>query len=316
MVPFASPYQSPWAIDGGGGNIGKVWAVITSCPINLLITDPQGRRLGYDAATDTVLREIPGAIYTSPHHEPQFVLIPEPVDGDYTITSIGYDTGAYGITIAEATAAGSQTIEVFSGLTMDGQTDAFTVRPPDRPPFPTTGIVDPFDQVDGPLAPTWVGATTSYTVTNQQLVVNADGPIYQDTVFGSDQEVYITLDTINPAADEIDLLLKGQGTGACDVLEVWYQPARGTAQVWTCQGAGVWVQHGPDIPVTLAAGDQFGARATADGVVEIYRNGLLIDQVIIDASWPYRGSGGRIGLWTIRAVGTTLDDFGGGTLIP
>lgn len=73
-----------------------------------------------------------------------------------------------------------------------------------------------------------------------------------------------------------------------------------------------WVQRSGDIPVTFQAGDVFGARAKADGVVEVYRNGTLIGTGNVSA-WTYNANGGRIGLW-LSGANMTLDDFGGGIL--
>jgi len=86
-------------------------------------------------------------------------------------------------------------------------------------------------------------------------------------------------------------------------------------QVWTYSGTQGWVQWGTDLPVTFVDGDQFGARVKANGMVEIYRNGVLIG--IRDASgWTYATNGGYIGLWFINAGTAVLDDFGGGTMAP
>jgi len=72
------------------------------------------------------------------------------------------------------------------------------------------------------------------------------------------------------------------------------------------------VQYGAAIPVTFAAGDQFGARARPDGTVEVYRNGTLLGTRSI-TSWPYYASGGYIGLWFVNAPNALLDNLGGGT---
>jgi len=99
------------------------------------------------------------------------------------------------------------------------------------------------------------------------------------------------------------------------VLEVLYDANGHRVQVWTYSGAQGWVQWGTDLTVTFVDGDQFGARAKANGLVEIYRNGVLIG--IRDASgWTYSTSGGYIGLWFINAGTAVLDDFGGGTVVP
>lgn len=60
-------------------------------------------------------------------------------------------------------------------------------------------------------------------------------------------------------------------------------------------------------------GDQFGARALADGTVEVYRNGGLLATCEV-ASWSHYADGGYVGLWFIGAEDAVLDDFGGGTI--
>jgi hypothetical protein len=86
-------------------------------------------------------------------------------------------------------------------------------------------------------------------------------------------------------------------------------------QVWTYSSAQGWVQRGADISVTFANGDQFGARAKANGMVEIYRNGVLIGSRDTSA-WTYTANGGYVGLWFDAAGNAVVDDFGGGTIAP
>ena len=162
----------------------------------------------------------------------------------------------------------------------------------------------------------WLGGTQNYSVDGNALHnVGGDAqPLLWNTSFGPDQEIFATLTQVDTNASEVDLLLKAQDTTPCNLLEVWYQPSRGTAQVWTCHNYGSWTQHGADIPLTLAAGDQFGARAQADGTVTVYKNGTAVGNVTVDSSWPYVANGGRVGVWLIDAPGTVLDDVGGGTL--
>ena len=132
--------------------------------------------------------------------------------------------------------------------------------------------------------------------------------------FGANQEVYVTLTSVNASASEIDLLLKSQSSGTYTngVLEVWYDPVNQRVQVWTYSAAQGWVQRGADIPVTFVNGDQFGARATAAGQVQIYRNAVLLGTRDVSA-WTYAASSGYIGLWYIGPSGMTMGNFGGGT---
>jgi hypothetical protein len=66
--------------------------------------------------------------------------------------------------------------------------------------------------------------------------------------------------------------------------------------------------------VTFANGDQFGARATASGQVQVYRNGMLLGTRDVTA-WPYYANGGYIGLWFINAGNAVFDNFGGGSTV-
>jgi hypothetical protein len=98
-------------------------------------------------------------------------------------------------------------------------------------------------------------------------------------------------------------------------VKVLYDPIAHVVQVWTYANGQGWVQRGVDIPVTFVDGDQFGARAKENGLVEVYRNGVLIGSS--DTSgWTYSGNGGYIGLWLINAGDAIVDDFGGGTIKP
>src|SRR6185295_2692387 len=118
------------------GNIGRMKLVISDCPINLLITDPQGRRLGYDPTTGQMLHEIPGAVATSPFVEPQILLISNPITGTYHVIASGYDTGSYGIVVDDADLTSVTHAAFFSGMTTTGQVNDFTFT---YTPSPTGG---------------------------------------------------------------------------------------------------------------------------------------------------------------------------------
>lgn len=161
-----------------------------------------------------------------------------------------------------------------------------------------------------------MGTSGSYRISTNQLDVVADGDIYWGSqLMGASQEIYVTVVIVDPAGAEMDLLLKSQrsDTWTAGLVEVWYDAANRRAQVWTYAPSQGWVQQGADIPVTLANGDRFGARALSTGVVEIYHNGVLKGSASV-ASWPFISNGGYIGLWTVAAGSTIFDDFGGGSL--
>jgi hypothetical protein len=215
-------------------------------------------------------------------------------------------------TPAAATATSTPTSAPPTATSTPMPTGTSTPTPNTSGGFPVNGILDNFNRANGAPGNNWVGATSGYNVRNNTLDVGNAGALYWSNSFGSDQEVYVTLTEINTNAEEINLLLKGQGTGECGILEVLYKPSAGIVQIWTCHGPG-WIQHGSDMSVTFQAGDRFGARAKTDGTVEVYKNGTLAGTVTVSNSWPYRANGGRIGVWVFNGPNVVLDDFGGGT---
>ncbi len=185
--------------------------------------------------------------------------------------------------------------------------------------FPSTPVLDTFNRANGAMGHNWSGNKTKYTINANQLKVisNASNSdvYWASQAFGADQEAYITFSDISATATEQDLLLKSQSntTWGHGVLEVLYDAPNQRAQVWTYEWHEGWVKHGADIPVTFVDGDQFGARAFADGIVEVYKNGILLATRDI-TSWLYYDQGGYIGLWFIGAQNAKVDDFGGGAL--
>jgi len=182
--------------------------------------------------------------------------------------------------------------------------------------FPITVLLDNFNRVNGALGTTsWAGQTGSYAINGSRLDVNGDGAIFWKTPFGVNQEVFVTLINVDPTSDDVDLLLKSQRNVNPDggVIEIWYQPSTGKVQVVTFVQAQGWVPRGADIFVTFQPGDRFGARARADGIVEVYKNETLIATRDVSA-WPFYANSGYIGMWYSHSTATLAEDFGGGTI--
>ena len=96
-------------------------------PVNLMITAPDGLRVGYDPATGSVVNEIAGATYSGPGTEPQEIFIPNAIFGTYQVSTFGTATGSYTITV-ESIANGLTTdIETWQGFATSGQQETQTV---------------------------------------------------------------------------------------------------------------------------------------------------------------------------------------------
>jgi RHS repeat-associated protein len=147
--------------------------------------------------------------------------------------------------------------------------------------------------------------------------VGNGGDIYWNAnVFGASQEAYLKFSTVASSGEEQDLILKSQCnySYSCGMLEVWYDAPNHKVIVATYDSAQGWVQQGADITsVTFANGDVFGARATVNGQVSVYKNGSLLGTRDV-SSWPYYDDGGYIGVWFVNASAAYGDDFGGGTV--
>ena len=81
--------------------------IVGHSPINLLATDPNSRRVGYDSESQSVVNEIPGATYSGPGFEPQEIVIPNCLNGTYEVKAIGMDTGPYTISVESLDSNGS-----------------------------------------------------------------------------------------------------------------------------------------------------------------------------------------------------------------
>ena len=193
-------------------------------------------------------------------------------------------------------------------------TPTSTNTPNPNQPFPTTGILETFNRSNGPVGSSWTGNTSGYSIQSNQLDVGTSEDMYWNTTsFGSNQEVFVKLGTIDPAASEIGFVLKAQSNNgfSAGLIDVVYIPASNVVEVWTYASSQNWVKRGTSLPVSFVNGDQFGAQASSDGTVKIYQNGVLLGTRDITA-WPFNANGGYIGLFNLNASNVVLDDFGGG----
>lgn len=187
--------------------------------------------------------------------------------------------------------------------------------------FPTAGILDDFNRPDGPLGAPWIDTNHglgSMTIADSALVqicCQYSSPVWNGAVFGPDQEAYITFTAMTATAPEHDLMLKLQGTGDDAAhIEVRFNKNFPHVAVGTYDPNTGWGTPAPPIAADFDAGDQLGARAKSDGIVEVYKNGLLIGTVDCSA-WAYATQGGRIGLTLDQAYSSRLDNFGGGNVV-
>jgi len=188
-------------------------------------------------------------------------------------------------------------------------------------PFPASSTLDSFNRANGRLGSNWSGATQrdQYRIVDQAVVVEKGGlALWRPTVFGADQEAFFRLTAINPTGQHHTLALKVLGNrGQNGALLVSYDAANQQVVVEALvPGQGFATIATFD--ATLQAGDLLGARARADGTIEIF---VRCERIGVADSRPvagnrYVGASGRIGVWFHNSAGAAFDDFGGGNLTP
>lgn len=182
--------------------------------------------------------------------------------------------------------------------------------------FPTTGVLDDFNRADGSVGGAWVGGAADFAIADSTLSSGPTGgsAVWDGAVFGPDQEARITCSSAS-GAGERDLMLKVQGISWSDGhIQVHYDADSQQVRVNTYAPGQGWQARGGPWPVAFAAGDRFGARARANGLVELFKNGSRFATTSV-GNWPFASSGGRVGLTMAGSSGLRLDDFGGGSAL-
>jgi hypothetical protein len=103
--------------------------VTAHSPVDLMVTDPDGKRIGFDVASKRVIDEILGASFTGHGSEPETVRIPAPVAGAYDIGVEGIASGSFTIDVQTIDGA-SNVIDSahFAGTATVGSEDVLPVH--------------------------------------------------------------------------------------------------------------------------------------------------------------------------------------------
>lgn len=228
----------------------------------------------------------------------------------------GSSVGGSGGSAGSAAAGGSSG----SGATDGGASGSGGVAGSLGCPFPNTSVLDDFNRADGVVGGQWpvTSASNAFSLESGRLVKTTDLTILQSmlwpTLFGEEQEAFVTLTEVNPIFQEMILTLKAQNPStSCQSISVLYSPANGQVEVWYCDTGTNWHKQGFKAEL-FAPGDRLGARAHATGIVEVFHNEQKIAEYDL-SSWAGSKLGGYIGI-SPDMVGMveSYDDFGGGDI--
>lgn len=186
--------------------------------------------------------------------------------------------------------------------------------------FPHTPVLDDFNRADGVVGGQWPAnpASNAFALQSGRLVKTTNETILQSmlwpTLFGEEQEAFVTLTSVDPDFQEMILTLKAQTpSSSCQSISVLYAPDDGQVQVWYCDTGTNWKQQGVKA-VLFAPGDRLGARVHATGVVEVFQNEEKIAEYDLSV-WSGSTKTGYIGISAdMLGLVDGYDDFGGGNV--
>jgi hypothetical protein len=135
-LPFKTEHQPPFVLQ----EIVELVTVVGACPINLMVTDPAGNKLGFDPGSGGVVTDIPNAIYIGEGEVPQIIMIANPTPGPYSITATGYDPGGTYSFRVDRIAGTVGKVAVFGGEIGPGEYVTVDVDlPANQPPVADAG---------------------------------------------------------------------------------------------------------------------------------------------------------------------------------
>ncbi len=130
--------------------------VMLFSPIDVKITAPDGKQIGKDFSLDTTINQIPNAVYSGPIGEHEYVLIQDPLPGQYKVETIGTGNGTYTVaaglinsaTTSASLVSGTTTLNqiISNTLYVSSTSTTVTLTPPPSPiatSTPTTTVLTP-----------------------------------------------------------------------------------------------------------------------------------------------------------------------------
>jgi hypothetical protein len=119
-----------------GNKPDRALSIAIHSPVEIVITNPDGRRVGYDPRTGTSFREAPGssygverlaAIHGGGVIEQTTLYITPAILGEYFLQAIGTESGSYSLEIMATNDRGEGILTHLGGQTFVGKVDAFSV---------------------------------------------------------------------------------------------------------------------------------------------------------------------------------------------
>ncbi|HEU0080884.1 MAG TPA: hypothetical protein VFQ72_02575, partial [Candidatus Paceibacterota bacterium] len=105
-------------------HIGSILMAMVLAPVDIMVTAPDGKRIGRDPATGAEVSEIADAFYSGFDSDDEFVAIPDPLDGEYRIDALGTGDGDFSVELSRVDDQGEASTTL-RGQTAPGQASTF-----------------------------------------------------------------------------------------------------------------------------------------------------------------------------------------------
>ena len=262
------------------------------------------------------------------------------LDGSIVLPTTSWNDQLIDVTVPAATPAGPHQLKVTANngqSTVNGLT--FHVLRTILPPFPANGVLDNFNNRTS-MGGNWATNGSGFTVINGTGTANdylrvrtgdnafSSGRWTAGASFNTQQEAFFTFRQPSSAAsaDHQAVMLKWSGSNTPTATSAqWIEVAvdnnpAGTVNVYTktAGSAAITLQTATAISATFAAGDVFGARALANGTIEVYRNGVLVGSIDLPVTSTWTGDIGirfeGTGSGSPSGAESFIDNFGGGNV--
>ncbi|PJE74612.1 MAG: hypothetical protein COV01_01100 [Candidatus Taylorbacteria bacterium CG10_big_fil_rev_8_21_14_0_10_41_48] len=115
----------------------KFLFILVRSPVNISVIAPDGKKIGYDSVSE--INEISGAFYSGNDTENEFIVIPNPLDGEYRVETTGTGDGEYTVAISSISGDGVVDTE-YTGTTLVGDVSKLVLSVDMSSPSPTLAI--------------------------------------------------------------------------------------------------------------------------------------------------------------------------------
>jgi len=112
-------------------------------PVDLFVTLPNGKTVGINPLTGTEVNEVDGAYYSGFGSEVEFIVLPGPLGGEYSLAAVGTGEGEFTIEVSSISNTGMYTSSL-GGSVAEGQEHNYTFKVAD-------GLVEEFLSTDQAL---------------------------------------------------------------------------------------------------------------------------------------------------------------------